>query len=198
VATDLFRQYLIAHRRLCKGLSENNIDGYEMPQSKAELNACLLDLAKRYASKAREMLGDRLVSIALYGSVARGQAGPNSDIDLYVVLREAPAGMLSRRHMLELLRDAFVVELEELWSQGIYADFIEVIRTQAEARKFHPLYLDMSGEAILLYDQDKFLEKLLAKVREELISGGAERIAMGKSWYWDLSGSSIPEEIADL
>lgn len=167
-----------------------------MPISSAELNACLHDLAKRYATKAKEALGDRLVSIALFGSVARGQAGPVSDIDLFVVLHEAPPGMLSRRRLLDPVRESLTPELEGLWNQGMYIDFVEVIRTRSEAEKFHPLYLDMSREAILLYDRDRFLDTLLAMVKEQLVRDGAERIVMGNFWYWDLSGSSVPEEAA--
>lgn len=166
-----------------------------MPLSLAELNAGLRDLARRYAVAAYEELGDQLVSIALYGSVARDQAGPGSDIDLFVVLQDAPAGMLARRHLLDLVRESLTPDLEKLWELGIYTDFVEVIRTRAEARQFHPLYLDMSREAILLFDRDHFLENLLAKVREHLKKGGAERKVMGRFWYWDLSRLSIPEEV---
>jgi predicted nucleotidyltransferase len=157
-----------------------------MPNSRAELNAGLHDLAKRYAAKAKEALGDRLVSIALFGSVARGQAGPGSDIDLFVVLQEAPPGMLSRRRLLDPVRESMTPELERLWKQGIYVDFVEVIRTRSDAKEFHPLYLDMSQEAILLYDQDRFLETLLAMIKEQLEREGAERKVLGNFWYWDL------------
>lgn len=54
-----------------------------MPNSHAELNAGPFDLAKRYATKAKEALGDQIVPVALFGSVARSQAGPGSDIDLF-------------------------------------------------------------------------------------------------------------------
>lgn len=168
-----------------------------MPYSSEELNIVLNDLAKRYSAVAQEVLGNRLVSIALYGSVARDQAGPESDIDLFVVLKDAPSGMLARRHLLDPLRESLTPDLNKLWRQGIYVDFVEVIRTRAEAEQFHPLYLDMSREAILLFDQDNFLENLLAKVREQLKRGGAERRVMGKFWYWDLSRSSIPEEVVE-
>lgn len=137
------------------------------------------------------------MSIALYGSVARGQAGPASDIDLFVVLQEAPSGMLARRRVLDPVRESLTPDLEELWMQGIYADFVEVIRTAAEARKYHPLYLDMSQEAILLYDRDRFLENLLVRVGELLKKSGAERKVMGRFWYWDLSGLSVPEEVVE-
>lgn len=164
-----------------------------MPYSDRELNAVLQDLAKRYSAAAKEILGCRLISIALFGSVARGQARPSSDIDLYVVLSEAPSGMLGRRHLLDPVRQSLASELEALWDQGIYADFVEVIRSRHEAERFHPLYLDMSREAILLCDRDHFLKSLLEKVDESLRNGGADRKTMGRFRYWDLSHSSIAE-----
>ncbi|HNJ67449.1 MAG TPA: nucleotidyltransferase domain-containing protein [Turneriella sp.] len=38
-----------------------------------------------FKSKLREMLADRVHSVWLYGSVARGEAKPDSDIDLFIV-----------------------------------------------------------------------------------------------------------------
>jgi len=61
--------------------------------NRAGLNARLQHLAREYAKALKETLGDRLVSVVLFGSGARGEAGTTSDIDLFVVLEEAPAGM---------------------------------------------------------------------------------------------------------
>lgn len=160
-----------------------------------DLNASLQHLAKRYATAAQEALGPQLVSIALYGSVARVQANLSSDIDLFVVLQEAPSGMLARRRLLQPVRDSLTPELEDLWNQGIYTDFIEVIRSRTEAQQFHPLYLDMSQEAILLYDHDQFLHTLLEKVRERLQRAGAERHVIGRHWYWDLKQADLSGEV---
>lgn len=83
------------------------------------------------------------------------QATPSSDIDLFVVLQVAPAGMLNRRRLIQPIKESLTPELENHRHQGIYADFIEVIRSRTKARQFHPLYLDMSQEAVLLYDCDR-------------------------------------------
>lgn len=101
--------------------------------------------------------------------------------------------MLNRRRLLQSVRDSLMQELEELRVQGIYADFIDVIRSRTEARQFHPLYLNMSQEAILLYD--RFLETLLERVRERLQRAGAERHPVGSYWYWDLKQAFVPGEV---
>ena len=176
-------------------MNNKALKSYEIPAPHSALNSTLLTLAHRYTTAAQETLGDNLVSIALYGSVARGQATPSSDIDLFVILQEAPSGMLSRRRLLQPVRDSLTPELEELWVQGIYADFIEVIRSRTEAQQFHPLHLYMSHEAILLYDRDRFLEILLERVKERLQRAGAERRPVGRYWYWDLKQAFVPGEV---
>jgi predicted nucleotidyltransferase len=49
----------------------------------ANLCAVLAELRRRFL----ELYGGRLVTLVLYGSQARGEAQPGSDIDLVVVLR---------------------------------------------------------------------------------------------------------------
>ena len=44
-------------------------------------------LTDRFVETLRNSMGDRLVGVTLYGSVARGEARPNSDVDLIVVHR---------------------------------------------------------------------------------------------------------------
>ncbi|MFQ5793570.1 MAG: nucleotidyltransferase domain-containing protein [Candidatus Bipolaricaulia bacterium] len=150
------------------------------------LSAKFHELACRYAEIAQEVLPNRLTSIALYGSVTRGEAHSTSDIDLFVVLKDAPQGMLHRRALLEPVREKLTPELETLWKQGIYVDFVEVIRSEAEARHFYPLYLDMAVDVELLYDRDGFLESVLQQVRERLEALGARRQKVGGVQYWDL------------
>lgn len=150
------------------------------------LNATLRSLAEQYCKLAERALGDRLTSVALYGSVVRGEAGPASDIDLFVVLKEAPGGMLQRRALLEPVRQGLQGELEALWRQGVYADFAEVIRTEREARCFHPLHLPLASEADVLFDRGGFLAGVLEPVRRRLAAGEARLRVLGHMRYWDL------------
>jgi len=46
--------------------------------------------------KLRDLLGEELLEVRLYGSWARGQAVPDSDIDLAVVVRHVDPGTWQR------------------------------------------------------------------------------------------------------
>lgn len=169
-----------------------------MPGHANDLNTQLRAVAEAYARALQETLGEQLVSVALFGSVARGEAGPHSDIDLFVVLEEAPRGMTRRRALLEPAREAVTPLLEPLWDRGVYTDVVEIIRTREEARRFHPVYLDMTEEAVLLYDKDGFLAGVLERLRRRLRELGARRKRLGNIRYWDLKPDFRPGEVIEL
>jgi predicted nucleotidyltransferase len=158
----------------------------------------LVALARRYTGLLEERLGERLVSVALFGSVARGTAAAHSDIDLFVVIRDLPRGAFRRREVVEAARGALLPELERLWEAGIYADFVELLRTPEEAERFHLLYLDMTDEALLLHDRDGFLAERLERVRERMAELGTTRRRIGNVTYWDLKPDMRPGEVIRL
>ncbi|HLF17117.1 MAG TPA: nucleotidyltransferase domain-containing protein [Candidatus Thermoplasmatota archaeon] len=45
----------------------------------------------RFMKEVQQRAGDRIIEVVLYGSVARGQPGPESDVDLLVRWRGAEA-----------------------------------------------------------------------------------------------------------
>lgn len=162
------------------------------------LNATLRRLATRYTEAAQEILGDNLVSIVLFGSVARGEAGPSSDIDLLVVCRRLPRGAFRRREVLDSIRARFQDELDRLWTEGVFVDFVEVVKTREEAQRMHRLYLDMTEEAVLLFDREDFFAGVLEKMRQRLGELGARRRQMGAIRYWDLKPDFQPGDVIEL
>jgi len=162
------------------------------------LNQTLQHLAEQYAATAQEVLGDNLASVVLFGSVARGEARPGSDVDLLVICRELPRGIFRRREVLEPVREMLQTELDRLWEQGCYSDFAEIIKSETEARRTHPMYLDMTEEAVILFDRGSFFAGVLAQVRERLRELGAERKQLGRLRYWDLKPDFKPGEVITL
>ncbi len=158
----------------------------------------LRHLAERYAQVAQDLLGENLLSVILFGSVARGEAGPGSDIDLLVICRELPNGALHRREILEPVRERLQSELDRLWEQGCYTDFTEVVKSQEEAQKTHLLYLDMTADAVILFDRGGFFATVLARLDERLKELGAQRRRLGRISYWDLKPDFKPGEVITL
>ena len=162
------------------------------------LNQHLLGLAHRYTDCALELLRENLTSVVLFGSVARVEARDNSYIDLLVVARDLPRGAFNRQALLAPVRERLLPDLEALWEQRMYIDFGEVIKTQTAARHFHLLYLDLTEEAVLLYDRNGFFAGVLEAVRQRLTELGSRRRRLGQIAYWDLKPDLKPGEKLEL
>jgi predicted nucleotidyltransferase len=146
----------------------------------------LYQLALEYSKILRQLLGDELISVVLYGSVARGSAAARSDIDLVIIVKNLPAGQLKRKEILDGADKEIDPVLEGLRRDGIEASFSRILKTPDEASSVTPLYLDFVEDAILLFDRDGFFDSILSRLRQNLRSLGSRRVSTGRILYWDL------------
>jgi hypothetical protein len=152
------------------------------------------------ALAVRAELGARLVSLVLFGSVARGAArppsdsGPGSDIDLLVVAEGFPRPLWARRKPL-------LARCEERRArQGLPAvEWNLVTKLPEEARAHSPLYLDIVEDGILLHDRRGFFAGILAAMREGMRKLGSRRVVLEDgSWYWDLKPDYRLGEVIEI
>ncbi|MEM3863734.1 MAG: nucleotidyltransferase domain-containing protein [Desulfurococcaceae archaeon] len=155
-------------------------------------------LLRRLLDVAIERLGSELVSFVVYGSVARCEAGRESDIDILVVLKNPPKSRLKRQELFMWIEEGVEEEVEKLRYQGYYVDFSPIIKSVNEAKRVSPLYLDMVEDAVVLYDREDFFSNVLNNLREKLKELGAERVRYGRKWYWRLKKDFKFGEVIEL
>ena len=145
-------------------------------------------LLNTFVDLVQRALGDQVVSIVLYGSVARGTARPDSDVDLLLILRDAPAAYWKRlRSLLPILRRLREEQCwKELEKEGLSPFLSLLVLSLEEARENRYLYLDMIEEARILVDTDGFFQGKLRGLRRRLKELGAKKIRRDGDWYWDL------------
>ncbi len=146
----------------------------------------------------RQYYGDRLVSLAVFGSVARGTQRPDSDVDLLVVCNSLPPGRMQRIAEFEEAEKRLGPVLLSLSQQGISTCLSPVLKAPAEVERGGVFYIDLVEDARLLYDPDDFLKGFLDRLRRRLKQLGARRIRRGNAWYWDLKPDFKPGEIFEL
>ncbi len=130
--------------------------------------------------------GDRLVSLVVFGSVARGDAREDSDVDLLLVIEGLPKSRLERHKEfidVERVLDNYPYERP---GQDFLINLSPILLTPDEASRVSPLYLDMVEDAVIVYDKDGFFRKVLEKLEKRLRELGSKRVWMGKKWYWVL------------
>lgn len=146
----------------------------------------------------KEEFKDDLISVVVYGSVARGDNRNDSDVDLLIIMKNLPKDSMLKRIRLFETKVEDKLNLDEYWKMGYYISLSPVLKTPEEAEKFSPLYLDMVYDAVILYDRNYFFTRILQKLRDRLKELGAERVRMGKKWYWVLKKDSRFGETVEL
>lgn len=138
--------------------------------------------------------GDRLVSLVLFGSVARREAGPSSDIDLLVVAEGFPRSLAERRRPLLEAWDRVRVS-RDLRS----VQWNLVTKSPDEARVRSPLYLDIVEDGIVILDRHGFFQAVLDGMRERMRVLGSRRVRLDDgTWYWDLKPDFRFGEVVEL
>lgn len=141
------------------------------------VNHLLEDLHRRF--------GADLVSVVLYGSTARGDCRPDSDIDLLIVSAALPQSKLERIRLVAPLVEALRYNFEH--ARHKLAPYISLIlKNRTEASYHSPLYLDMLEEAVILFDKQGFIASVFDEMKERLKALGSRRVTIGDKWYWDL------------
>jgi predicted nucleotidyltransferase len=156
------------------------------------------ELLTKLAAAAQAVYGDRLVTVAVYGSVGRGTMRHDSDVDVLIIAGDLPRGRLKRVQEFQVIEDTLEEEFRRLAGRGIATTLSPIFKTPEEATAGSPLFLDMVEDARMLYDRNGFFAQRLHKLRNRLNALGAKRIWRGNAWYWDLKPDFCPGEVFDL
>lgn len=120
-------------------------------------------------------LGDRLVGVVLFGSVARGDSVPSSDIDLLAVVSP----------VVEITRDLY-----DGWDsrapEALIVDRISVqfVLLPSKPEVAGSLWLETAMDGVVLYDPSLEVSRFLADLRRWVASGGAIRKIVHGHPYW--------------
>lgn len=140
--------------------------------------------------------GEKLVSIVIFGSVARGEAKANSDIDVLLVCEEFEKSMSRTDKLVDIVL--------QLWSeekkppgQHTWIQF-HPLRPE-EAEKNRPIYLDMIEDSIIIFDRNGFMENVLKKLEKRLQELGSRKVYLPDgTWYWILKPTIKRGEIIEI
>lgn len=157
----------------------------------AELQAALLQQLKEHYQA-------RLKAAAVFGSVARERQRFDSDLDILVVCDPLPGGRLARMQEFMRIEDSLAPLLKNLKDSGIDTRISPVLKTPLELSQKSPLLLDMTEDAVILFDPHAILKDVLDSLRARLNQLGSKRVWRGNQWFWILKPNLRPGEVFEL
>ncbi len=143
---------------------------------------------EKFIELLKEKYGDRLISICLFGSIARGDFNSNSDIDVLIIIKGFSSDLDSRiSELFEIKRKLRrSIEYKNLLKNNMPRMISEIVFTPDEVSRHPPILLDIIIDGVIVYDKNDFLRKELEKLKVKLNSIGAKRIKSKHGWYWIL------------
>lgn len=136
-----------------------------------------------------DFFGSGLISVVVFGSVARGDAKPSSDTDILIVAENLPEKISEKMEIMARilikLRNAKVYKELRKKDVNTWVQFYPL--APEEAKIYRPIYLDMVEDAVILVDKDGFIESVFMSLRRRLDDLKARRIYLKNgTWLWDL------------
>lgn len=158
------------------------------------------ELIEEYCSVIKNCFNDRLISICLFGSVAREEAKPDSDIDILIVAEDLPKDIGMRvkqtNNVHEFLKKTEVYKsLQRSHICGLISD---IFFTPGEIKKHPPIMLDMIDDGIILYDKGSFLNNELKILKRRLEAQKARKIITPKGHFWILKPDAAAGEVVEI
>lgn len=146
------------------------------------------EIAEEAVKKLKERYGGRLISVVLYGSVARGEDGPRSDLDLFIVLKGPFEFIPMRREVYDTVSKV-----------RKRMDISPLIMDLEKVKKLQPIHFELYADGVILYDRDNTMKTILSKVGKIIKSLGSKRYRTKDGCYgWILKENIKPGEVIDI
>jgi len=150
-----------------------------MNRAPAQMITALLD---HLSQESVQRWGANLVSVVLFGSLARGDAHQHSDIDVLLVVRNLPQGW-RERSTLELSFERLGLQ----WGKPLQVILVEPAEVRLAVDDVMPFLLEMREGYRCLFDRDEFFQTEMKRLEGILVRRGVRRLAEHK---WE-----VPERV---
>ena len=109
---------------------------------------------EEFLQRLRVAEGDNLLRVVLFGSVARGDDNEDSDIDVFILLKNYDKTGTEKVTIKERIL-GIASAVEELNDHQVYiSPLIDSEETYLKNRRSSLIYYNIADEGVLLYDKD--------------------------------------------
>ena len=127
-----------------------------------------------------------LLSLVLFGSVARGTARRDSDVDVLAVIDDGHSVREAFDSLIRIEAERVKGEIDYLARHGVNTHISILPVSSSRLREHPPILLDVVEDGISVFDTGIF-ETERKRLKKRLAEIGARRVFLAEDdWYWDL------------
>ena len=151
-----------------------------------------------FLKKLKGNMKQNLLSMVLYGSVARGKAHRESDIDLLILYRKGDFDT-DEAYAVSVIESRESREYQVLFEKDIYGEISPLFMTLEELSSNPLILLDIMEEGIILFERNHCFTKIVKKMRKKIKKMGSRKVSLPDgSWYWELKPEWKPGELIEV
>lgn len=140
-----------------------------------------------FLSELRREFKETLLSVILFGSVARGKWTRNSDLDLFIILsNEYQDKYELNEKLIELIINFQELEIKNKLKKDKFIHSIQAIAVRLiDLNYFRTLFYDIAMDGIIIFDKDQTGEKFIERIKHRMKENQLTRVYNDDhDFYW--------------
>ncbi len=151
-----------------------------------------------YVSLLKKNFNNNLISVILYGSVARGKWTYESDIDLLLIFSDEIVNLSGFNKTLTNITVTFekTLQLKDGNNKTIYCSLQEYPIFLNDLDNIRTLFYDIAMDGIILYDRANVGFSFIERINQRIVNKNIKRIFVSdKDFYWKRNNVEFGELI---
>ena len=146
------------------------------------------DYLYNFVRLLREIYKEDLLSIILFGSVARGKWNNESDIDLFIIFSNKSSIKTAINNQLTKIISDYERKSKLKNSKGdrLYSTIQDISLLLKDLHTFRTIFYDIAMDGIILFDINQTGFNFLRKIKKRIEEKGLRRVFIkDNDYYWE-------------
>jgi len=146
------------------------------------------DYLYNFVRLLKENYKEDLLSIILFGSVARGKWNNESDIDLFIIFSNKSSIRTTINNQLTKIISDYERKSKLKNSKGdrLFSTIQDISLLLKDLHTFRTIFYDIAMDGIILFDRNHLGDQFLRKIKKRIEEKGLKRVFIKENdYYWE-------------
>ena len=146
------------------------------------------DYLYNFVRLLKENYKEDLISIILFGSVARGKWNNESDIDLFIIFSNKSSIRTAINNQLKKIISDYErkTKLKNSKDNRLFSTIQDISLLLKDLNTFRTIFYDIAMDGIIIFDREQTGFQFLKKIKKRIEEKGLKRVFIKENdYYWE-------------